>query len=193
MRLGVFGGTFDPIHHGHLIVAEAARLEAQLDRVYFVLSPRPPHKIAEELTPIAHRLAMLRLAVTENPYFAVSTLELERPGISYTVDTLRQMKRVPEFGEAALYLIIGMDSLAAFAQWHEPEAITQLARLLVYPRLQASAGVPPELTQACQVLDAPIIEISSTLIRRRLQAGRTVRYLMPTSVQEYLEAHHLYC
>ncbi|MGH7496197.1 MAG: nicotinate-nucleotide adenylyltransferase [bacterium] len=193
MRLGVFGGTFDPVHLGHLIVAEAARLEAQLDRVLFVLSPRPPHKNAEELTPISHRLAMLNLALAENPHFAVSTLELERQGVSYTVDTLRQLKSAPKYVEAELHLIVGMDSLAAFAQWREPEAIIQLARLLVYPRSEAGPCIPPELAKTCQILDAPIIEISSTLIRSRLQEGRTVRYLVPASVQKYLEAHHLYC
>src|SRR5262245_2126017 len=135
MRLGIFGGTFDPVHLGHLIVAEAARLEAELDRVFFVLSPRPPHKNVVELTPFPHRLALLNLALADNPYFAVSTLELERPGASYTVDTLRQLKSMPDYAEADLHLIIGMDSLAAFAEWREPEAIIQLARLLVYPSL----------------------------------------------------------
>lgn len=193
MRLGVFGGTFDPVHLGHLIVAEAARSEARLDRVLFVLSPRPPHKNVEDLTPISHRLAMLHLAVADNPHFAISTLEMQREGVSYTVDTLRQLQNAPEYAGSDLHLIIGMDSLAAFAQWREPETILKIARLLVYPRLQAEPSVPPELLQACRMLDSPIVEISSTDIRRRVQQGITVRYLVPRSVRNYLEVNRLYC
>lgn len=195
MRIGVFGGTFDPVHLGHLIVAEAARAEARLERVLFVLSPRPPHKDVAELAPVSHRLAMLRLAVTGNPYFAISTIELQREGASYTVDTLRQLKATPEYVAAELHLLLGMDSLAGLEQWREPEAILKLARLLVYPRLQAGPvqNVRPEFRQACRILDCPIVEISSTEIRRRLQQGGTIRYLVPESVRHYLQANRLYC
>ncbi len=194
MRLGVFGGTFDPVHLGHLIVAEAARSEARLDRVLFVLSPRPPHKNTEALAPVSHRLTMLRLALAGNPCFSVSTLEVQRAGASYTVDTLRQLQTASEYVAPELHLIIGMDSLAAFAQWREPETIIQLAQLLVYPRLEADPqSVRPEFLRACRILDAPIVEISSTEIRRRLQSNNTVRYLVPESVRYYLEANRLYC
>ena len=193
MRLGVFGGTFDPIHLGHLIIAEAARTEARLDLVLFVLSPRPPHKNAEEITPGHHRLAMLRLALADNPCFSASTLEMQREGISYTVDTLKQLRGLPEYAEAEMHLIIGMDSLAAFLHWREPESIIRLARLLVYPRLEASPqSVRPEFLEACHFLQAPILEISSTEIRRRRREGLSVRYLLPESVEAYLASHQLY-
>jgi len=193
MRLGVFGGTFDPIHMGHLIVAEAARSEAHLQRVLFVLSPRPPHKRVEDLTPAAHRLAMMHLALDGNPDFAISTLEMARAGLSYTVDTLRELAGLPAYAGADLHLIIGMDSLAAFTQWREPEALAKLARLLVYPRLEAGPSAPrPAYLQDCKILEAPVVEISSTAIRQCLKEGRSVRYLVPESVRQYFESHQLY-
>ena len=192
-RLGVFGGTFDPVHLGHLIVAETARAEAQLQRVLFVLSPRPPHKNPQELSLASHRLEMLRLALADHSGFSVSALELQRQGTSYTVDTLRQLHSMPEHAEADLHLIVGMDSLATLAEWRDPETIIQLARLLVYPRLDADPRVlRPEFQQSYRLLDSPIVEISSSEIRRRVQRGGTIRYLVPETVQRYIETNRLY-
>ncbi len=194
MRLGIFGGTFDPVHLGHLIVAETARAQARLERVLFVLSHRPPHKNAVELAPVLHRLDMLNLALAGHPNFFVSTIELQREGVSYTVDTLRRLQSLPEYRAAELHLIIGSDSLAAFEQWREPEAIMQLARLLVYPRLETSAPAAyAEFQKNSHLLEAPIVEISSTEIRRRLQQSESIRYLVPDAVLRYIEANRLYC
>ncbi len=193
MQLGIFGGTFDPIHLGHLIVAETAREVLQLERVLFVLAPQPPHKQTQEITPSQHRLAMLELALADHPSFAISTLELQRSGPSYTVDTLRAFKQFPEYSHAQFYLIIGQDSLVNFHTWREPEAILQLATLAVYPRLELqSRAIAPELQGSYLNLEAPMIDLSSKDIRRRMNEQKSIRYLAPESVRGYLEANKLY-
>lgn len=192
MQLGIFGGTFDPIHLGHLIVAEMAREELRLDRVLFMLALQPPHKQAAILSPWQERLAMLQIALAEHPGFDPSTLELERGGTSFTVDTLRALHELPATKQAQLYLIIGQDGLAGFHTWHEPEKILELAKLVVYPRAEARAQNAsfPELCP--HLLNAPVIEISSSDIRRRVQEGHSIRYLVPEAVRRHIAARKLY-
>ncbi len=193
MRVGIFGGTFDPVHYGHLIIAETASEELQLERVLFVLAPQPPHKNAVQLTAVAHRLAMLRAAVAGNPRFEVSTVELERPGPSYTVETLRLLSRRPEYAGAQFHLIIGADSLAEFHKWREPETIRSLARLVVYPRPEKQAeSEAAALTQADHQLGGNLIGISSTDIRIKVKNNRSIRYLVPEAVRGYIRTHGLY-
>lgn len=192
-KLGIFGGTFDPVHLGHLIVAETAREQLALERVLFMLAPQPPHKPMPSLTPWPTRLAMLECALSEQPQFTISTLEVQRSGPSYTVDTLRELHQLPEFQYTQFYLIIGKDSLNQFHTWREPEVIAQLATLAVYPRIEISAPQEPALMpQSCIHLQAPRIEISSTEIRRRIAGGQSVRYLIPESVRCYITQHCLY-
>lgn len=193
MRIGLYGGTFDPVHLGHLIVAEQARVELELESVFFVLTPSPPHKSAAVISPAAHRLNMLGLALQNNPHFAVSTVELDRPGVSYTVDTLRQFRAQPEFAGVEFFLILGADSLLELKKWREPDAIIALAKLAVYSRpgldLQQAA---PQFLQAAHLLNGPQVDISATDIRQRCQRGLSIRYLVPESVRKYIFENELY-
>jgi nicotinate-nucleotide adenylyltransferase len=189
MRVGVFGGSFDPVHLGHLILAEQCREQAQLDRVLFVPAPRPPHKLQGASVSFDDRVAMLRLATKQQPAFVVDTLEAERSGPSYTVDTLRELQhRDPGH---AWFLIVGSDSVRDLGTWREPEEIANLANLLVVRRPGTEVVVPPGYFHS-QVIDAPLIEIASTDIRERVAAGRTVRYLVAAEVAEYMHSRGLY-
>lgn len=191
MRIGVFGGTFDPPHLAHLVVAETVRDAFGLDRVLWVPNGHPPHKPAEALTPPAHRLAMTRLAVAGHDAFAVSTVEMDADGARYTVDTLRLLGEALPGAELAL--IIGGDSLAAFGTWRAPEQILARAPLLVYHRPgedpAVPAGLPPGRVRA---VEAPLLGISSTALRARVRAGRSIRYLVPDAVAAYIRDEGLY-
>ena len=184
MRVGVFGGTFDPVHVGHLSIAQAALECVPLDRVVFVPARRSPLKDRGPLASEQDRLAMLRLATADESRFEVSTVELDRPGISYTVDTLEALA-----GEGALYLVMGADAAGEFERWRRPERIRELATLLVASR--PGAPTPPE-RQGVVVFDAPCLDISSRELRARSARGRSLRYLVPEAAVRYLEGHGLY-
>ncbi|HTY58160.1 MAG TPA: nicotinate-nucleotide adenylyltransferase [Bacteroidota bacterium] len=191
MKLGIFGGTFDPVHLGHLIVAEAVRERAGLDRIVFIPASTPPHKADAPVSSAAHRLAMLREAVRSNAFFQVSDIEIERGGISYTVDTLRQLKEANAADD--LYLLIGADNLREFQSWKEPEEILKQATLIVmnrpgFPAAPGGMTLPVNALQ-CEV---PSIDISATEIRRRVQQGLTISYLVPSAVSRYIERTRLY-
>jgi nicotinate-nucleotide adenylyltransferase len=189
-RIGIFGGSFDPPHVGHLIVAHSALEQARLDKVVFVPAYFPPHKLGNKQTSAAARLAMAKLAVKGNSKFLVSDLEVKRKGISYTVDTLRWFKS--RFENAELFFIIGGDSLSQFSTWKDPEEILNLAQLVVYPRpLQSLAEIPVALPRA-QVLRGPMIEISSSDVRLKVSHGESIRYLVPDEVVRFVKKHKLY-
>jgi nicotinate-nucleotide adenylyltransferase len=193
MRIGLYGGTFDPVHLGHLMVAEQARTELELQRVFFVLTPNPPHKSAAAILPAAHRLNMLRLALSDHSQFEASTAELDRPGVSYTVDTLRHFRAQPEFASAEFFLIIGGDSLLELKNWREPQAIISMAKLTVYSRpgldLHQAA---PQFLRAAHLLNGPQVDISATDIRRRCSRGLSIRGLVPETVRNYILENNLY-
>ncbi|MGE5177280.1 MAG: nicotinate-nucleotide adenylyltransferase [Hyphomicrobiales bacterium] len=189
-RVGIFGGSFDPVHAGHLIFAQEAVDRLSLDRLLFVPAARPAHKRRRALAPIEDRIAMLRLATRGNPRLAVSRLEADPGRVAYTVRTLERLARP---GGPELTFIMGQDSLEEFRTWREPERILALARLAVVPR---GEGRPPRIAAGRRgrvvLLDVPRIGISSTEIRRRLRGGRSVRYWVPDPVLAYLERHGLY-
>jgi nicotinate-nucleotide adenylyltransferase len=187
-RLGLFGGTFDPPHVAHLVVAERAREQLRLERVVFMPTGTPPHKRHRAVAPARHRLQMTRLAVRGNPAFTVSALETRRRGNSYTVDTLRVLSA--EHPDARLYLIIGQDSLDEFATWHEPDAIRSMATLVVAPRPGGAA--PRRRGRGVIHLEAPALAVSSSGIRAALRRGCSVRYLIPERVAAYVARHRLY-
>jgi len=200
-RIGLFGGTFDPPHVGHLALAEWARESLRLDRVLFVPAGHPPHKGRARLSSVGHRLAMTRLAVRDNRAFTVSELEALRDGPSFTIDTVRALRRREP--RARIFLLMGADSLAEFSTWREPEGILAFATLAVAPRPgpSAAAGRParrgvPGLRLAGDAriawLRNPGLDVSSSAIRSRLRAGRSVRYLIPEAVARYIARHHLY-
>jgi nicotinate-nucleotide adenylyltransferase len=190
MRVGVFGGTFDPVHLGHLILSEQCREQARLDRVLLIPAPRPPHKLERASTPFAQRVEMLQLAIAGYPVFQVSEMEKDRPGPSYTVDTLRQLRDQQPDDE--LFLLIGSDCLPDLPRWHEPLQIAELATLLVVSR--PGWPVPLQLPERfrIQVIDTPLIDIASSHLRERVRLGRSIRYLVPRAVECYIQAHRLY-
>jgi nicotinate-nucleotide adenylyltransferase len=195
-RVGVFGGSFDPVHLGHLVMAGEVLERLRLDRVVFVPANRPAHKRSRSLAAVAHRLAMLRSATRGNPRFRVSAIEAARGGVSFTADTLEAMARS---GAGSLYFILGEDSLAEFHTWRDPDRIARIARLVVVPRGEGAgraAARRPSLPAAWRrrvvTLRPPRIGISSTEIRRRVRAGRTIRYWVPDPVLAYMERHGLY-
>lgn len=185
MRLGVLGGTFDPIHIGHLILGEAAREQLGLDRVLFVPTGVQWRKAGREIAPAEHRVAMVRLAVEDNPAFAVSTAEVERPGPSYTADTLEELAKTPG---AELFFIVGRDAYEDLPNWVRPERIRELATVVVAARHGESLEVKPPAVR----LEMPEIGASATDIRERVAAGRTIRYLAPAAVEGYIREHRLY-
>jgi nicotinate-nucleotide adenylyltransferase len=198
MRLGVFGGTFDPVHVGHLILAERCREDAGLDQVLFVPAARPPHKTEEEITPFAQRVEMLALAVAGQPSFVIDPLEKDRVGPSYTADTLGILRQ--QHPEAELFLIIGSDSLHDFPTWYRPARIAELATLLVVQRPdwpiiapeEIRKSLPPEVKLRIIEVTVPLVGISSSDIRRRVSAGRSIRYLVPRPVEVYVQEKRLY-
>lgn len=196
-RVGVFGGSFDPVHVGHLIMAEVLRHTLRIEQVLFLPAARPPHKPAQALADDHHRLAMLRLALEDAPMFAISTLDLERSGFSYTSDTLRIMRdTLPSSAE--LYLLIGQDSLRDFPTWHAPGAIARLARLGVALRPGVEASVAavnhavPETIGRVDVVPTPLIGVSSRELRATIARGGPYRFQVPPAVAEYIARHDLY-
>ena len=189
--VGIFGGSFDPVHLGHLILAEIACDELGLDRVIFIPAHLPPHKLTgRELTPPGSRLQMLRLAIDSNRRFELSTFELDRTAISYTIDTLEHLRA--ELPETDLVLLIGGDSARDFHTWYRPEEIATLAEVAVWAR--PGAALPEEIIPGVgyRTIRSPLIEISSTSIRERCRRGHSIRYLTLDSVVEYISTHALY-
>jgi nicotinate-nucleotide adenylyltransferase len=198
VRLGVLGGTFDPPHVGHLILAEEARTRLRLEKVLFVPAGDPWRKASQDVTPAEHRVAMVRLMVVSDPYFEVSTLEVERQGPSYTVDTLEALRR--QYGPGLeLYFILGEDALYDLPHWKEPGRILSLAWLAIAPRAygrtrsraEVEAAVPG-LSERVVPLPMPTVDISSTALRKRARAGLSLRFLVPLGVEEYIRHHGLY-
>jgi nicotinate-nucleotide adenylyltransferase len=184
MRVGIFGGTFDPVHVGHLAIANAALESLPLDRVVFIPAKRAPLKEHGPVASEADRLDMLELAVAGEPRFSVSRVELDREGPSYTVDTLERLAGADE-----LFLILGGDAIADIGRWKDPERIAKLATLVVAERPGA-----PERTRNASVVafDAPRLDISSRELRARSARGRSLRYLVPDPVWRHIEARGLY-
>jgi nicotinate-nucleotide adenylyltransferase len=196
-RVGILGGTFDPLHDGHLVAANEAAWQLALHHVLFLPAANPPHKQEEPVTAAEDRVAMVRLAIADNPRFALCTLEVDRGGLSYTVDTLRELhKREPGID---LYFIVGMDALADLPKWHDPAGILKVARLVAVHRAGWEAVDLNELDQRVpgaaervHILRIPGLDISSTDLRERIAEGRPVRYLIPDPVIAYIEAHSLF-
>ncbi len=202
MRIGVFGGTFDPVHYGHLLLAEYSREMCQLDRVLFVPAAVSPHKLERRPTADAARVDMLRLAIAANPAFEISTMELDRGGVSYTVETLRQIRLQHASPDDRVFFLMGADSLDQFSKWHKPDEITQLACLVIVarpgtpePNLDTLAGIATtkaiDEIRKCQ-FTMPRIEFSSSTLRRRVHAGQSIRYQTPAAVEAYIRDKALY-
>ncbi len=198
MKVGVFGGTFDPPHHGHLQVAEEVRQELNLAKVIFVPAGQPYFKEALNVLPAHHRLEMVGLAIRGKPYLQLSTLEADRPGRSYTVDTLSQLRNLLS-GGGALFFILSWGSLAELSRWREPSRIIEFCKLVVVPRpgypppdLKALESRIPGLSKRLIMMDKPRIDISASEIRRRVAQGLPISHLVSEVVEEYIKKHKLY-
>ncbi len=189
MKLGIFGGTFDPIHEGHLALVRKAKEQFGLDKILFIPAFIPPHKAGRhDLTPAPYRYRMVELAIAKEPDFEISPMELNRPDISYTVDTLRLLKE--KKSEAKLYLILGEDSLAEIASWREPEEIYKRATLVVGHR---EGDYPPvKKDQKILWIDMPVCAYSSSEIRRLIREGKSVHSMVPYEVETYIHQMKLY-
>jgi len=196
VNIGVLGGTFDPIHIGHLLVAEEARIKLGFREILFVPAGQPWLKLDRNITPAVHRVEMVRRAIADNTHFKLCTIEVERPGPSYTVDTLTTLRKQLG-GEARLFFILGRDTLAELPLWKEPEKLIQLCRLVVAPRLGSKdlkhlETSLPELPGKVIQLDIPVIGISSSDIRQRVSQGLSIRYWVPAEVEKYIAEQKIY-
>lgn len=189
-RIGIFGGTFDPIHNGHLQVARAALDSAQLDLVLFVVAARPPHKTGDTAAPPEQRFRLVECAVASEPQLETSRLELDREGPSYTVDTLKELHA--QQPDVQWSLIIGLDSLVDLPGWKDPGGICARARLLVVPRSGDEFSVPNSLDGKYDMLPFEMIDVSSTEIRGRVSAGESISELVPPSVATMIDSEGYY-
>lgn len=195
-RLGVFGGTFNPPHYGHLILAEQARDQLSLDCVLWAPAADPPHKQGQPITPVEQRLAMVSLAIADNTSFELSTVDVERAGPHYSADMLALLNDAHP--GADLLFLIGGDSLRDITTWHEPARILREARLAVMmrPGVEVDLGYLetqlPGIGERVAWVQAPLIDISGADIRARVAAGKSIRYLLPPCVQAYIDQHALY-
>lgn len=197
-RIGIMGGTFNPIHMAHLILAERAYEQLQLDEVIFMPSKKPPHKLEEVIVEDSYRAHMVKLAIQDNPHFRISTLELEREGITYTVDTLRELKIM--YPDDLFFFIIGGDSLLSFEQWKEPKEILGLTHVVATGRDSLSEKVILDKINYLQVtmngsihyLQIPNMDLSSSYIRKLRNLNKSIKYYVPNEVESYILEEKLY-
>ena len=196
-RIGLFGGTFDPPHLGHLILASEAQFQLELTRLFWTLTPEPPHKQDQPITSIEHRLAMVKLAIADDPSFELSRVELDRPGPHYTLDTIKLVAE--QNPQAEIVPVIGGDSLHDLPTWHHPQELLYVCHWVgVMRRPGESANLEelerelPGISSKVHYVDAPLLEIASREIRSRISNGRPFRYYLPDPVYQYINQHHLY-
>jgi nicotinate-nucleotide adenylyltransferase len=200
MRLGIFGGSFNPVHYGHLLLAECCREQRALDQVWFLPTAIPPHKRQQEPAPGVQRLEMLELAIGGHEAFGVSSYEVDRGGVNYTVDTLAHLKE--EDPSRELFFLMGADSLADLPNWREPERICSLATPLVVrrsadaePDFGSLAGIvsPGRIVEIrSQQVEMPRVDLSASDLRGRVAVGQSIRFRTPRAVEKYIETHGLY-
>lgn len=197
-NLGIIGGTFNPIHYGHLVAAEFAREAFALDHIVFVPSARPPHKELGDILDSQHRLKMAEMAVQDNPHFSVSDLEIERRGLSYSVETVAAFHEM--YPGADIFFILGIDAFMFMNTWKDTDRLSELCSMIVVtrpgyhmnPEDECFAGIPVLMWQKMEVIPIPGFEISSSAIRERVIQGKTIKYLLPSEVEQYIYDHKLY-
>lgn len=187
-KVGIYGGTFDPIHIGHLITTQSVLEQRQLDKIIFIPCFISPHKQTIISSSEIHRLNMLKLALAENPKFDFSTYEIDRKGISYSIDTIKEIKKYYD----EIDLIIGYDNLLVFETWKEPDEIIKLVNLVVLKRIFNKSNSWNRFFENAIFLETPTIEISSSQIRERVKKNLSIDYLVPSQVNEYIKQNKLY-
>lgn len=198
MKLGILGGTFDPIHLGHLLMAEASRETLGLNRVLFVPAGEPPHKQHQPCTPAHHRRAMVELAIVGNPHFELCSVDLDRPGPHYSTDTVRLIRAGFNLAAENCFFIIGGDSLADLPTWHQPRQLLALCRLAAVhrpgfrPNVAGLSGQLPGLAGRLSWVPMPLIGITASDIRARVRAGQSIRYQVAEPVNNYITRYRLY-
>lgn len=193
MNICLFGGTFDPPHIGHLIIAESILSDLDIDKIIFIPSSIPPHKPLHSYSSASSRVEMLQISIKGTPAFQISDIELNRPGASYSVDTIKQIKSQMSLSKEELYFVIGSDSLVEFQRWKNPHEILSLAQVIIAPRsLFTKDMVKPEFLEQVQFLDTPQIDISSSMIRERVKEKKSIRYYVIPEVLEYIQEKRLY-
>jgi nicotinate-nucleotide adenylyltransferase len=196
INVGVLGGTFDPPHNGHLHIAQEALTQLNLDRVLFAPTRQPPHKLDKDITPIEHRLEMVRLAIANDPRLVLSRVDVDRDGPTYTVDTIRLLRK--EIPNADFYFIMGMDSLANILSWHKPDELIRLCKFAIFSRPGFSVDLNqfehelPGLREPVVFVRSSPQEISATELQRRVRLGLSIRDSVPAPVADYIAANHLY-
>jgi len=190
LRIGIFGGTFDPPHIGHLIIAEQACQQLHLNRVLFVPAYLPPHKKHGTSATAQHRYFMVKRAIEHSPRFEVTSLELRRRGVSYTIDTLKQLQRM--YTNARFYLVVGGDNFSGFRTWKSVREILKLATIVVYKRKTPLGSRKKKYASDVVYLDGATLDVSSTIIRNRVHNGQSIRFLVPHAVEKYIYRHGLY-
>jgi len=193
MKVCLFGGTFDPPHLGHLIVAQTIFEAENFDQIVFVPAYQPPHKNGMKISPVDQRLEMLNIAIKENPNFIISDLEIERKGLSYSIDTIMDYKKQNNLNSNELFYLMGSDSLRQFKKWKDPKMIIGESRVIVAirPGFRPS-DIPNWILAKIQFASIPRIEISSTTIRERWISDKTIRYMVTESVWQYINKNKLY-
>lgn len=197
-KIGIMGGTFNPIHMAHLILAESAYEQLHLDKVLIMPSRKPPHKLHDPIASDQHRIEMVKLAIEGNPHFELSTMEIDRDGITYTAETLQQL--IKEYPENEYYFILGLDSLQQIEKWRSPNIIFQLAHIVAAGRYHFPKdkieGQVHHLEEVYQgkihLLEIPNIDLSSEMLREHVKNGKSIRYYVPCSVDQYIREHGLY-
>jgi nicotinate-nucleotide adenylyltransferase len=198
VKVGVIGGTFDPIHDGHLSIAEEARARLDLAEVLFVPAGLPWLKANLPISPAEHRAEMVRLAIADRPSCKLSTVDIERSGATHTVDTLTEL--LSQYGGGTeLFFILGWDGLTELPQWHEPSRLIKMCHLVAVPRpgylppdIESLEGAIPGISQRVILLEKPRVDISATAIRQRVAQGQSIRHLVPEPVEKYIKQHRLY-
>ncbi|MCL5780829.1 MAG: nicotinate-nucleotide adenylyltransferase [Firmicutes bacterium] len=197
-QICLMGGTFDPIHYGHLVVAEEVRQKFGIQKVIFIPAARPPHKMDQEISEPHHRVNMTRLATASNRYFEVSTIEIERQGLSYTIDTVQEIKSIYKI--ETVYFITGADAVLEILTWKEAEKLLNMCTFIAATRpgynlnnlKETLKSLPGEIFKKTLPLEVPALSISSSDIRQRVREGRSIKYLLPEPVEQYIKENKIY-
>ncbi|MCZ6820290.1 MAG: nicotinate-nucleotide adenylyltransferase [Calditrichaeota bacterium] len=192
MKIGLYGGAFDPIHNAHMIIAQFIKEELSLEKIIFIPSALPPHKSV--FAAAERRLLMVQAAIASNPVFEYSEIEIEKGGTIYSVDTIAQLKEIHRLPRSCLFWIMGSDNFADFSKWKDPDLILELCHVVVFPRSTIDFHRSPVeyRKKVIYVSNAPLIDISSTLVRSLISAGRSISYLVPPAVEEVIKSSNLY-